>query len=86
MCAPVRDFFFFSCQAKQGTGAQRSPVSPGQQEVTGLAGGPVAQLGAQGRGGWRSRKPKALASLRESLSRPGSDQWAVIIPRQAGSW
>lgn len=60
-------------------------MSPGQQEVTGLAGGPEAQLGARGRGGWRCRKPKALASLRESLSRPGSDQWAVIIPRRAGS-
>lgn len=84
MCA-LLCVVFSPCQARQGTVAQRSPVSPSQQEGTGLAGGPVAQLGAQGRGGWRCRKPKALASLRESLSRPGSDQWAVIIPRRAGS-
>lgn len=48
--------------------------------------------GAAGRG-WPCRKPEAGPPPREPLSRPGSDQWAVIIPRRArsrrggsGSW
>ena len=67
-----------------GTEAQRSPESPGQREGAGLAGGPAARLGGRqaevGEVG-----SQRLASPREPLSRPGSDQWAVIIPRRARS-
>lgn len=44
MCALVC-VIFFSCQPRQGTGAQRSLVSPGQQEGTCLAGGPAGGAG-----------------------------------------
>lgn len=89
MCMPararVRGFSFYPVKPGRELGLRGHPRALGQQEGFGLAGGPVAQLGARGGGGWRCREPKALASLREPLSRPGSDQWAVIIPRRAGS-
>lgn len=83
--ACVRDFSFYPVKPGRELGLRGHRRALGQQEGIGLAGGPVAQLGARGGGGWRCWEPKALASLREPLSRPRSDQWAVITPRRAGS-
>lgn len=67
-----------------GAEAQRSPGA--------LAGGrgrawPVAQPRCWGGGRQRLAvsEAKGSASPREPLSRPGADQWAVIIPRRARS-
>lgn len=72
-------------QAWRGAEAQRSPASPGPAGGDRPGWWPSSSAGGGGRQRLAVSEAKGLASPREPLSRPGSDQWAVIIPRRAGS-